>query len=78
MQKIRKDPTLGANIRRLRLTLGLTQEQVAAKMQVLNCDISRSTYAKIEAGIANIKVSELIALSKIFHADMNEFFEGID
>ena len=66
---------MGGNIRRLRLENRLTQEQVAAKMQVLGCDISRGTYAKIEAGIANIRVNELIALSKIFCADFNEFFK---
>jgi len=40
-------------------------------------EISKSTYAKLETNRMNIKVSELIALSKIFHADIKEFFDGL-
>lgn len=73
-QKIRHDISLGRNIRHLRLSCGLTQEQTTAKMQVLGCNLSRGTYAKIEAGIQNISVEELLALKQIFHAEFSEFF----
>jgi transcriptional regulator with XRE-family HTH domain len=55
-----------------------SQSQTIAQMQVLGCEISRETYAKIESGIANVRAGELVALAKIFKTDMNAFFEGIE
>ena len=74
-QKLKQDICIGDNIRKLRKRTGLTQEQVVAMLQTSGCDMSRSTYAKIESGIANIRVSELLALQKIFKAEIKEFFE---
>ena len=73
-QKIRHDVYLGHNIRRLRLSRGLTQEQTTARMQIMGCSLSRGTYAKIEAGIQNISVEELLALKEILHAEFDDFF----
>lgn len=73
-QKIRHNISLGHNIRRLRLSCGLTQEQTTARLQVLGCNLTRGTYAKIEAGIQNVSVEELIALKEIFHAEFCDFF----
>lgn len=56
---------------------GLTQDQTIAQLQLLGIEISKSTYAKIETNRMNIKVSELIALCKIFHANISDFFEGL-
>lgn len=78
MQKIRYDNKFGSNIRDLRLENKLTQVQVIAKLQSNESTISRETYAKIESGIANISVRDLVLLSKIFKADMNLFFKGIE
>ncbi|MBR3307931.1 MAG: helix-turn-helix transcriptional regulator [Lachnospiraceae bacterium] len=76
-QKIRQDIRLGKNIRSLRKKAGLTQDQVASKLQLAGCDISRSIYSQIECGTYNIKVSELLELAKIFCCDMNTIF-GFD
>lgn len=77
MQKIRPDMDIGQNIQQLRKKSGLTQDQTIAQLQVLGIEISKSTYAKIETNRMNIKVSELIALCKIFHTDIADFFEGL-
>lgn len=77
MQKIRPDMDIGQNIQRLRNNAGLTQEQTVAQIQLMNLEISKSTYAKLETNRMNIKVSELVALCKIFDADISEFFEGL-
>lgn len=77
MQKIRPDMDIGQNIQRLRNNAGLTQEQTVAQLQLMNLEISKSTYAKLETNRMNIKVSELVALCKIFEADISEFFEGL-
>ena len=78
MQKLRPDLDIGHRIGALRTAAGLTQEQTVAKMQLLGIEISKSTYAKLETNRMNIKVSELIALQKIFKVDFNAFFEGLD
>ena len=61
MQKIRPDMDIGKNIQSLRYKNNL----------------SKSTYAKLETNRMNIKVSELVALAKIFHTDINAFFDGL-
>ena len=77
MQKIRPDLDIGHNIQRLRKAAGMTQDQAVAKLQLMGLNISKSTYAKLETNRMNIKVSELVALSKIFDADIAEFFSGL-
>lgn len=77
VQKIRPDMDIGKNIRRLRKRAKLTQEQTVAQLELMGVSISKSTYAKIETNRMNIKVSELIGLSKIFGADIIEFFYGL-
>lgn len=68
---------IGHNIQRLRKNVALTQEQVVAKLQLMGLNISKSTYAKLETNRMNIRVSELVALQKIFQTDFNEFFSGL-
>jgi len=75
MQKIRPDMDIGKNIQSLRYKNNLTQDQVIAKLNLMS--IVKSTYAKLETNRMNIKVSELVALAKIFHTDINAFFDGL-
>ncbi len=77
VQKIKQDISLGANIRLLRKQSHLTQEQVVARLQLQGIEISRSSYSQIECGTYNIRVSELIALSELFHVDFNTFFMNL-
>lgn len=76
MQKIRPDLDIGKNIQALRYQKGLTQDQVVAKLNLMGISISKSTYAKLETNRMNIKVSELVALARIFDTDFNAFFVG--
>lgn len=77
MIKLRPDRNIGSNIQKARYAKGLTQDETIAKLQLMGIEISRSTYAKIETNRINIRVSELIALSKIFDVDFNFFFEDL-
>ncbi len=56
------DKQVGGQIRRLREGLGLTQEQLAARLQVRGCDMTRSALAKIEVGQRHIYLHELRCL----------------
>lgn len=77
-QKIRCDRFMGANLRRLRHQMGISQEKLCAELQRRGCDIARSCYAKYEAGELNIRVSVLIELKKIYSCSYDEFFAGLD
>ena len=77
MQKIRPDMDIGHNIQTLRKAAGLTQEQTVARLQLMNIQISKSTHAKIETNRMNIRVSELVALNKIFQSNISDFFKGL-
>ena len=76
-QKIKQDIVIGYNIRKLRKRAGLTQEQTVARMQLMECYITRGSYAKIEVGLANIRATEMMVLKRIFGADYSEFFVPI-
>jgi len=66
------------NLLRLRKTSGLSQYNLVAEMQLLGSSMSRSTYAKIEIGERNIKVTDLVVLRKIYDVAYEEFFKGIE
>lgn len=68
---------LNMNLRRLRKSSGLSQNELVGKMQLLGSTLIRSTYAKIEQGNGNIKVTDLVALKQIYKVDFSEFFEGV-
>jgi transcriptional regulator with XRE-family HTH domain len=76
-QKIRVIPSFGNNLRIIRKSHGYTQEEIVAKLQLKNLDISRSAYAQIECGTYNIRVEELIALKEIYDISYDDFFYGL-
>ena len=78
MQKLRGTEIFGANIRALRRAAGLTQEQVAARLQLAGFDVSRSIYSQMERGTYNIRVGELAVLKEIFGTTYDAFFENVD
>lgn len=65
---------IGANIRTLRESIGMTQEQLAAKLQIAGCDITRSAVAKIEVGQRHLYPDEIILLHKILGASYEAIF----
>ena len=65
---------IGTNIRRLRENANLTQEQVAAKLQINGCDITHSAVEKIEVGQRHLYPDEIILLREILGASYEEIF----
>lgn len=51
------------------------QEEIVAKLQIKNQDISRSAYTQTEYGIYNIRISELVALKEIYNIPYDDFFK---
>lgn len=71
MQKARN--IVGPIVRELREQHGLTQAQLAAKINVLGWDISRETLAKIESQIRWVADFELLELAKALETPAAEF-----
>ena len=63
---------IGENIRALRMKKKLTQDQLAAKLQVLGCDVTRSALAKIEVGQRHLYPDEIRALKEILKVSYDE------
>lgn len=77
-QKLRRDRCIGDNLRTLRDKHGISQEKLCAELQRRGCDISRTCYAKYEAGELNVRISVLIELKKIYRCEFDDFFVGLD
>ena len=65
---------VGKNIRELREKAGMTQEQLAAKLQLSGCDITRSAVAKIEVGQRHLYPDEVILIKNILNTDFESIF----
>jgi len=75
MSTNRQDENIGVNIKNLRNQANLTQEQLVAKMQIEGCDISRGTFAKIEAGIRHIYVNELKCIKEVLNVGYDDILK---
>ena len=64
---IEYEQRVGENIRLLRKRCNLTQDQLAAKLQVSGCDITRSALAKIVVGQKHLYPDELKAIKEILN-----------
>lgn len=77
-KKLKQDISIGTNLQRLRKRSGLSQEKVAAKLQLMGFDISREIISQMELGNYSIRVSILRALKDIYQVDsFDEFFENL-
>ena len=65
---------IGANIRNIRESVGMTQETLSAKLQLCGCDITRSALAKIEVGQRHLYPVEIILIKEILKTDFDEIF----
>ncbi|MBQ2376810.1 MAG: helix-turn-helix transcriptional regulator [Clostridia bacterium] len=65
---------IGQNIRLLREKAGITQDVLAAKLQLRGCDITRSAVAKIEVGQRHLYPDEIILIKEILRAEYDDIF----
>ena len=70
------EKSIGRNIRSLREKSNMTQELLAAKLQLEGCDITRSALAKIEVAQRHLYPDEIVALKKIFAVSYEEILES--
>lgn len=77
MQKLLLDRSFGQNLKRIRNSCNMSQADVARELQLLGRSISVTQYGHIEQGRANIFVSDLVLLQRIFKVDYSEFFKDL-
>lgn len=65
---------MGRHLAKLRQDKGLTQEQLAARLQVQGCDLTRSALAKIEVGQRHLYPDEIKALSVALGISYEQIF----
>lgn len=63
---------VGKRVQNLRKRNGWTQEQLAIKMQLAGCDMTRSAIAKIEVGQRSLYPNEIKALLGVFQIPVEE------
>ena len=68
------DRLVGGNVRRLRRQRRWSQEQLAARLQLHGCDMTRSALAKIEVGQRHVYADEIYLLRKIFGCGYEDLF----
>ncbi len=66
------EKTVGKRIRDIRESRKMTQETLAAKLQLNGCDITRSAVAKIEVGQRHLYIDELMLIRKILNVQYDE------
>ncbi|MBL9154771.1 MAG: helix-turn-helix transcriptional regulator [Verrucomicrobiales bacterium] len=67
---------VGPKVRLLRGKLGLTQDQLAARLQLAGlADFDRVTVAKVESQIRSVFDFELVVLSRVLQVEANELME---
>ena len=65
---------VGNNIRRLREQASMTQDTLAARLQLGGCDITRSAVAKIEVGQRHLYPDEIILIKQILRVEYEDIF----
>ena len=66
---------VGNNIRKIREAKHMTQDTLAAKLQLSGCDITRSAVAKIEVGQRHLYPDEIILIRQRLNTTFEAIFE---
>lgn len=75
---LKQDISIGKNLKQIRKRNGLTQEQVAAQLEVRGLPVSTDILAKMEQGKYSVRISVLLALKQIYKVEsFDEFFKDI-
>lgn len=67
---------IGPNVQSLREAQGLTQNDLVARCNLLEWDISRGTLAKVEARVRRVTDREVLLLAKALRVSVDELFKG--
>jgi len=65
---------VGKNVKAIRQKRGWTQEQLVAKCNLIDWEISRGTLAKIESSVRRVTDIEVKLLSQALNIQVNDLF----
>jgi transcriptional regulator with XRE-family HTH domain len=65
---------IGPQVRKLRFAQGLTQDQLAGRLQRAGWDVSRVSVAKIEAQLRWVTECELFMIAHVLQTPLEAFF----
>ena len=65
---------VGPVVRSLRIDAGMSQEELAAKLQLAGWDLSRGGLSKIEAQFRRVNDAELYLLARVLKCEMRDLF----
>ena len=68
---------IGPNLRKLRLRLGLTQDQLAARLQIAGSNMTRQILANIECRRRRVNEQQIRQFIKVLRCTLDELFFGI-
>lgn len=69
-----KDRNIGRKVAFYRELRGLTQKDLAAKLQTAGCDMTSEMVWKVENGRRNLSVFEIDKLAEVLQVDYNALF----
>ena len=67
---------IGQNVVKLRALRGLTQEQLAAKVQINGSNMTRQVIANIESGRRSVSEDQIRHLANVFRCSFDGIFLG--
>ena len=77
-KKLKQDISIGANLKKYRRAVGMSQEAVAAQLQLQDLDIGQKIISEMELGRYSIRISVLLALAKLYKCSVADFFADLE
>lgn len=68
------DRNIGQKVKYYRTQNGLTQKELAARLQTCGCDITETMVGHIETGYRSASVFEIDKLAEVLNVDYNALF----
>jgi len=67
---------IGQHVTKLRTLRGLTQEELAAKLQINGSNMTRQVIANIESGRRTVSENQIRHLTKVLRCSFDDIFLG--
>lgn len=68
---------IGSALRSIRRKTGMTQAQVAARLQLMGFDVTAAYYGRMERNCHSIPINVLVALKGIYQVQYEDFFRDL-
>lgn len=73
-QSNRQQNIVGPVVRKLRMAAGLSQEALAAQLQVAGWDLTRGGLSKIEARLRRVNDAEVLVLATVLKCGLSDLY----